>query len=315
VKNVLSYLQRHKDMGLLNVVVFSSRRGGSTWFRSLFDAVENFSYADEPFSNPRAPRVFRGNEYLFSELTPEIRQQALTFMRKMVRGDLIVNRNSRVKERDFWRKTGRLMIKIVGPKYLYPICVEEKNFVVFYLLRHPMANVHSIMKSGWPNQLYAYLDSSYFTHKILSEEERRLSKEIVESKIDFDCHVLEWCFEYASFFRLDAKAAEKVYLVFYERLVFELDSSLMRLCDIVKIDQSYLPAMKEIALRPSRTFRISHQEVKSYDFKKGLSSWRKNFSKEQEARCFEILGVFGIKAYSMGSDMPNLELSEGCKTL
>jgi hypothetical protein len=177
VKELLWYLTCEHEQGPEpNILLFATRRGGSTFLMELISANRGIRSIDQPFEMtcafPTAAQVadmplFEDGQLTSLDERSATRLQSLT--ERIFAGEVVINAPSRVWRRDVERRSNRLVLKILDAKPLIGWFADTVPCDIVYLTRHPIPQAISCIRNGWTLTAAAYLRDERFVEANLSD--------------------------------------------------------------------------------------------------------------------------------------------------
>jgi hypothetical protein len=199
---------------------------------------------------------------------------------------------------DFWHSKSRTVMKILQAKALMPWFEERFALKIIYLLRHPLAQTASVIKSGWPPMHLAFIEHPTFLKKHLSIEQRKLCHRVASQGSLLDQHVLTWCLDNLLPIRA-LKTAKSWTVITYEDCVLQPEATLRFLANALNLS-SIGPMQKQMSV-VSGTAKFSNASVAQVLGDAQLAKWQRDISPSQLASAFDILKALDIDAYSADS--------------
>ena len=235
------------------IVIFATRRGGSTLLMEMIASQSGVDFVNEPLNlwlyRPyfgRLPHPPRGR---FISLSQEEARQVRSYFEDLLTG--------RIKAFNAWNpflptwsfRVSRLVVKLLSGNTLIDWMSEEFDIEVLYLLRHPVPVALSCLGRNWGNDAEAYLKNPYFREQVLGPERARFADEVLARGTPLQKFVLEWCLE--NFYPLQVYKERPWLVLTYEEVISRPKQVSELICA-----RFGLPDPKRMALmvsRPSRT--------------------------------------------------------------
>ena len=292
------------------IVIFATRRGGSTLLMEMIASQSSVDFVNEPLNlwlyRPyfgRLPHPPRGR---FISLSQEEARQVRSYFEDLLTG--------RIKAFNAWNpflptwsfRVSRLVVKLLSGNTLIDWMSEEFDIEVLYLLRHPVPVALSCLGRNWGSDAEAYLQNSYFREQVLGPERARFADEVLAKGTSLQKFVLEWCLE--NFYSLQVYK-EHPWLVFiYEEVILRPKQVSELIC--ARFDLPDPERMALIVGRPSRTtfFTDSREAIVKRGPQAMLGRWLKRISQEELGRVQEILDALGIWVYQAFFPYPKADL-------
>ncbi len=290
-----------------NIFLFSTPRGGSTWVMEILSSQPGMKYYDEPFSirRPNVQKVSRFKKW--EDLMPEAEREEdiIQYLRELSNNKIgVMNPTPFRKYWNFYTK--RIVFKIHELEHLINPIKEKCNGQILYLLRHPIPT--SLSRNVLP-RLDLYLNSDFYTKKYLTPEKFIRIKNICETGSKLEQGVIAWCLEnilplkYSDtsdwLFVTYEELLLKPYTVCHvmaDKLELEREDLMLKAVDVpsVNIDMSGTHTKKILQDRDTERRRI-----------KMFTKWKNTINDGEEERCFEIMDLFKIDAYTYNNYFAN----------
>tara|TARA_B100001142_G_scaffold269997_1_gene275893 strand:- start:5291 stop:6259 length:969 start_codon:yes stop_codon:yes gene_type:complete len=285
-----------------NIILFSTRRGGSTLFSQLISLSEpNLRYYDHLFSwfqtdfySRRFFNVKKNNQEIY------LTKNNSCYFELVDSGDHIARTVCNPFAKDFVRKSNRILYKVTEGKGLFDWFIMHDNIDVVYQLRHPIATALSIMRLGWNLTIDAYLMNQKFIDEYLTGDKYDYCIAIKNGDDLLKKYVLNWVLE--NLIPLSSKNLKSVFIISYEEMLMNPKKYIQELCDRLDLDGKSI--MYNSLKDPSRSSTFSKeetiQEMKSLDAKSLISNWKKYINNNREKELMMILEKFEIDIYTLG---------------
>ena len=292
----------HVQGGKRNIILFSTRRGGSTLFSQLITISDsNLRYYDHLFSS------YQTDFYSRRFFNPERNNQEIYLTNDNQNYFELVNTGKHIARticnpfsHEFVRKSNRILYKITEGKGLFDWFVNRKDVEVIYQLRHPIPTALSIMRLGWDLTLDAYLSNQNFIAEYLDEDKYNYCISIKNGEDLLSKYVLNWVLE--NLIPLKSKSLYTTYIISYEELLINPELHLFELCK--RLDLNNQKLMYDMIKRPSRSSSFSSKEtiqnMKELDVQNLIGSWKKDVDDKTEKRLMNILIKFELDIYRFG---------------
>ena len=314
---------RHDQGERPNILLFCTRRSGSTWVLNTVAAHPGMRYVGRPFMTVLNSRW--GNKI------PDLKEAAGYTGSKTLRQIIHFEGESELRFREaaaniiyakwhvyptinyqasyFQTNTNRVIFQMTSGLPLIKWFENNFDAHIVYLVRHPIPNALSIMKAGWEPECYEFLENKFFVDSYLSNAQIDLARKIESGDDLLARHVLDWCLKNLVPLREVAEGNASNWLFMsYEDLVLRPVQVLEHISS--KLDLEDLDSMTQQVKLPSRTVSsstVDRVEDVSYLIKR----WRlpghpgnQTVSVEREQSLMKILDVFELDAYSAGRDEP-----------
>jgi len=292
------------------IVIFATRRGGSTLLAEMIACQSQVDYINEPLNLWRyspyfyaLPHPVRGR---FISLKTEEERQVRAYFGSLLSG--------RVKAFNAWNpfrptwsfRVHRLVVKLLSANTLIDWLSREFDIEVVYLLRHPVAVASSCLRLHWGNDAEAYLQNLYFREEVLGSERARFADGVLAKGTPLEKFVLEWCLE--NLYPLSVYRERPWLVLTYEEIISRPREISELICS--RLGLADAERMAHMVLRPSRTtcFSESKETITQEGPAALLGRWRKRVSQEDLKGVQQILDALGIRVYQALSPYPAAEL-------
>ena len=139
------------------VLLFATRRSGSTLLRDLIAQAPAIRYVDQPespYSNPRFPADLRSAAVRhFVDPSEDELDGLLGYLRTVTSGETYVRSEWRFWRPTFHRRTDRSLLKLLDSQGSAGDLVRRLGGQCVVLFRDPIDVAHSIATRAWPDQL------------------------------------------------------------------------------------------------------------------------------------------------------------------
>jgi len=288
------------------IVVFATRRGGSTLLMEMIASQPAIDFINEPLNlwryRPyfdRLPNLPRGR---FISLRWEETRQVRSYFEDLLTG--------RIKAFNAWNpfhptwsfRVRRLVVKLLGANTLIDWMAKEFNIEVLYLLRHPVPVALSCLGRNWGNDAEAYLQNPCFREQVLGPERARFSDKVLAQGTPLQKFMLEWCLE--NFYPLQAYKERPWLVLTYEEVICRPKQVSELICSRFGLPDP--ERMARMVGRPSRTtfFADAREAITKQGPQAMLGRWMKRNSQEELRGVQDILDALGIRAYQAFSPHP-----------
>ncbi len=286
------------------ILLYASRRGGSTLLAQLIAGKRSIGIIDQPFDLWK-PDTQRGKIIAhhipakamsqFFELSPVEKSQVKRYL------DYIYQRKlNQLADRP---KARQFVLKIVNAHGL----IDELSIMVpnlpVALIRHPCAQASSVVRNKWGTCEMPFLKSWDWAEKYLSPSQLDYGLKVSKEGSYFSKAVLNWCLEWHYPLQF---ATSKYYLMNYEDLIISPEPTIKKLFNYLHL--RHVDEAVSVLEKPSNSSSFS-TETTLEDIEKGkkenlLSNWRKNLSDESIKDAQQILDIFEIELYHTKSNLP-----------
>lgn len=306
-------LCKHTPGGKPNILLFCTRRSGSTWVLNTLSAHPGMRYVGKPFLQAlrsrhrnivpdlnRAANDTTGYDFeQFVALPDETLPAFDAFAKKLLLAEIEVYPTLNIRSEYFHRRTDRVVYQVTNAIALAERLSARLPVQSALLIRHPISNAFSIMKAGWRDECRDFLLNQRFRDEVLSPKQVDLARSIVDGGDELSRHVLDWCFKVMLPLRaVDAGRVPSWLVMTYEQTVLEPELAVKRMADHFGL--SDLDAMMSQVKRPSRTVTATTADkVDDKDYL--IGRWQQKVPAEQRKQLFQIVEAFEIDAYSEDS--------------
>ncbi len=288
-----------------NILLFASRRGGSSILSQLLSANPFIRDVDQPFDNnqkhntvSRIRIAHLPNKPLsqFSSLTEADKAIVIPYVNKLLSGHL--------PELGKYVYANRTVLKIVNASAIIDFLGTHFPTDVVYLARHPISQSLSVIRNQWQITAEAYLDDEEFVQRYLTAPQHSVGKDIMNSGNYLEQAVLNWCLE--NLVPLYHSQIKK-FTVTYEELVVNPTPLLSDLNAQFKISQ--IEKLQQIVEKPSRSSAYSDKATVA-SIKAGrkmdlISKWTKQLAAQDTQKVQRILDTYQIDCYNAYEVLPD----------
>jgi hypothetical protein len=306
-KEVVWLLSRHAPGAQKDICLFSSRRGGSTWFMEVIASNRGVRYIDQPFSLYRFSPGHLGrlpvrHHSQFASLPGRTEEQFSAFVRDLLAGTVQVNAPWEVWHPTFHWRTHRVVLKILAAKPLIDWFDRTFDVHIVYSTRHPIPTALSVMRNGWGLTVRSYLQDEQFASNHLNDRQLDYAWDLLRAGTPLQQHMLNWAVENLVPLRLLPKRPQWLYAS-YEEALLAPEETLERLETTLHLpDRDRM--FRQIGTASRSTRKLVSATRAQDDARGALASWRKHVTEEDERVAFEVLDRFGIDLYRFGHDLP-----------
>ena len=203
------------------IVIFATRRGGSTLLMEMIASQPGVDFVNEPLNlwgyRPYFDRLLHPPRGRFISLSEEEARQVRSYFEDLLSG--------RIKAFNAWNpfyptwsfRIRRLVVKLLSANSLIDWLAKEFDIEVLYLLRHPVPVALSCLGLNWGNDAEAYLQNPYFREQVLGPERARFADEVLARGTLLQKFVLEWCLE--NFYPLQVYKERPWLVLTYEEVI------------------------------------------------------------------------------------------------
>ncbi|MBN1597141.1 MAG: hypothetical protein JW894_02510 [Bacteroidales bacterium] len=281
-----------------NIIVFASRRGGSTLLYELLSVDHRVRKIYEPFVlHPGHPATRIQLKYLprkehdiYIEVTPDEKEIIKNYLEGLLSG--------KYQEFKFYLSGQRTVIKIINALGLINLICQTHDVLPAYMIRHPISQSLSIIRNNWHLTTDAYLNSVVFREVLLNETQMQEAISISQKGTHFQKCILNWALDNYLPLKKSKTAIEN--LITYEELL--INSSIILEFLAQKYQISNIDKMKKRLNHISSSSRnISTDQTKKLiehnNIKMLISRWRDEVTERHCKQTNHILNLFEIDAY------------------
>jgi hypothetical protein len=303
---------RHRQGPRPNVLVYCTRRGGSTWLMNTLAAHPGVRYVNRPFltahltrhrhripdlsraADHRGGHTFRHPVHFEGEDEARFRE----FAGEVLRGETEIYPTLNFRAPYFHRRTDRIAFQMTSGGVLIEWFDAKFPVETIILLRHPIPNALSIMQKGWLPECGDFLNHRWFVDTHLSGRQVDLARRVLAGDCLLSIHVLDWALKMLVPVRAHASGRHPGWtLMTYEQFVLEPERLVRLVAE--RHDFPEVEPMLAQARRPSRTV-TSGTAAKVDDPAFLLDRWRRKVSTEEERDLLRIPAAFGLEMYGAG---------------
>lgn len=307
---------RHRQGARSNVVLFCTRRGGSTWLLNALAAHPGMRYLGRPFMSLLDSR--------WAGLLPDLdvaaggtcarrRRHMVHFAGKastqfdsvasrVVAGSLPIGQSLAFRSAWFHARTDRVALQMTSCMPMIEHFDKQFDVATVLLMRHPISNALSIEREGWQPECFEFLEHEWFRDTQLAPHQVDKARRIEADGSLRERHVLDWCLKMLVPLRaLDSGQHADWLSLSYERMALDPRATAVNLSAV--LDLPDCEAILNQLQRPSRTVTDATRE-KVHDPTYLVSRWRERVSPSEEQQLMAILDGFELDAYSLGVDEP-----------
>lgn len=317
VKRKIDNIFNEHDNCRQNILLFCTRRCGSTWLLEVLGSQTDAKVMGRPFHTsfdiPKYRKILSDIKVEINSNDPNRKITSISgieekemknFTKLILSGDVVINPPWRFWSKRFNKYTKYVVLQMTNEKALINWFDENFDVKIIYMLRHPIPNALSIMKRGWKTKSKKFIEDENFKDKYLNDRKIKKARKIIESGKDMEKHVLDWCLE--NTVPVSSDYDEKDWVVItYEQMVLEQDKTVNFLSDKLEIGDK--TAMKKVYRKPSKT-SSKKVESKIYDKEYLLKRWKKEVNESTINEIRKILNIFEVEEYSTSDFMPSQRL-------
>lgn len=303
VREAIWYLGcKHVQGDKPNILLFASRRGGSTWAMELIGANRGIRPLNQPLETlsrnvtySQMLEIPRFHDGQITSLDEESGPRMERLVNRIFAGEVIINGPTRFWSREFVRTSNRLVLKITDAKPAIDWFSTTFDADIVYLSRHPIPQALSCMRNNWTLTVDAHLRDRAFVDANLSSDAEARAHDVMASDDELQKFVLNWALENVAPLRLLPERPTWTH-VRYEDCVVDPRSVLDSLAERLRLDD--VERMAATVDRPSGSSRRStadtRQAIESGQGSAALNSWKDKVDEEAQRRAFALLDELSI---------------------
>jgi hypothetical protein len=298
------YIPRH--LFKRPILIFSTRRSGSTLLMEAIHSQKEMNYSDQPLDlgkyHPYRKYLPKRRFNKFISLEPEEEKILGDYFQRLFTGRIRV-----LSQWNFFRPgysftVDRMVVKILNGKPLIGWFAENFDVDIVYLLRHPIPTALSVMRRNWENTAEIFLSDDNFTERYLGKEKTNECHRILEYGTRLQKFVLEWGLE--NYVPLSNLVEPSRTTITYEELV----ARPAQICQLLAtaLDLSAPERMSQRLDRPSKTtLQHSRTDITRQGPMYLLTRWLDQVDPKQACEAMAILeDLFDTRTYIYNSPFP-----------
>lgn len=293
------------------ILIFSTRRSGSTLLMSMIYSQKGLNYSAQPLDlwrhAPYRNRLPEPHHNQFISLDTEEDEKKVRSFFEQVLADRIRRPSQwNVFHPDYSFVVNRMVVKLLNASPLIDWFSEQFGGDIVYFLRHPIPVSLSAMRKGWECIGEAFLQNASFQGKHIDEERGKEYRRILQQGTSLQKHVLEWGL--VNLYPLSIFRERHWLTLTYEELL----SRPHQVCQLVasRFDLPDPKRMQQRMLSPSRTTSRrsrAHLAERGPDYL--LTRWLDEVSPEAAREAMAVLDeLLGMKIYTWDSPFPSSSL-------
>lgn len=292
------------------ILIFSSRRGGSTLLMEMIASQPHIDYCYEPLNFWRKlhphfadlPHPYGGR---FLTLSEEDEQRLKRYFENIISGKIKVFNSWNIFDSKHSIFVKRVVIKILFANALIDWFSKTFNSNIIWLIRHPVAFALSCIKLKWGDDIEVFLSNDKFL-QYLSKDQLKVAMRIRNSDSNFERLVLEWCLE--NLYPLRVFRERSWLTLTYEELIMRPKQISELICQYCNLPDP--EGMSKIVHRPSSTTFLgqSKESIQKMNFYELLQRWLKEVPESELNRIQEVLDVFDIWVYNAFNPWPHPQI-------
>ncbi|NMP16189.1 hypothetical protein [Thalassotalea sp. Y01] len=295
--NSLGRLHLRQQSDKENILLFSNRRGGSTWLIELLSAEPRTKRSVEIFDvtlnhNPYRHRLPQAQDGFFVDLNDSEKQQLLDYYRDIESGQIVYNTQWKFWQPPYNFVYDRQIFKFFYVKNYIADFAENFSGQIIFQMRHPIATAMSIDRLGWPCCAQAYLSSQQLG-SLLTEQQRHVGQQVLQHGSSLEKHVLGWFLENWIPISLAPKSSWLV--LQYEHMVRKPEDTAKQLSSQLQLtgSEQFMANYR----KPSYNAFDSRQKIERYDEEQLCEGWRDKLDISKQPLLAEIFQAFDNPFY------------------
>ncbi|MFT6734137.1 MAG: hypothetical protein ACJAS9_002332 [Polaribacter sp.] len=297
--NTLGRLQRGERKRKPNIMVFSNRRGGSTWLIELLSSEPRTKRAVEIFDvtlnhNPYKNDLPKDKDGFFIDLNKQEKEQLFSYFSDIESGKKVYNTQWKFWKDPFNFSYNRIIFKIFYAKNYITDFSLYNNCQIVFQLRHPIPTALSILKQGWPSAAKGYISSTSFRKK-LSNLQIYIADYVVEHGTELEVHVLGWFLE--NYVPMQAAKESDWLILTYEDMLMSPEKTMKILGEQLELSCT-ADALKNYD-RPSYNALGSQNKIKSSTPEELCNGWQKKVNFNEHPNIQKIFNAFPNSFYEL----------------
>lgn len=293
---------RHEQGAKPNILLFATRRGGSTWAMELIAANRGVRPLNQPLGTLSRNITYgqmlelpRFHEGQITSLSASESERMKSVIDRIMAGEIVINAPTDFWSKDYVRTSNRLVLKITDAK---PVIGWFDQFIdaqIVYLTRHPIPQALSCIRNGWTLTVSSHLRDPAFAEANLNSEAEALAHDVMAGENELQKFVLNWALENVAALRLLGDRPSWTHIR-YEDCVRDPQHVLGVLAERLGLDD--WDRMRARVERPSGSSRRSTsgtvRAIEAGDGRSALDAWRTKVDDLDQRRARDLLEVFGI---------------------
>ena len=293
---------RHEQGDDPNILLFATRRGGSTFAMELIAANRGVRPMNQPLETQsrnltlgQSLEIPRFNQGQITSLDDHNAERMRDLMDKIFSGEVVINAPTKFWDHNVDMKSNRLVLKITDAKPMIDWFDQNVDAQIVYLTRHPIPQSLSCLRNNWTLTVDAHLNDPSFVEANLTDHALAHAHDVMRSDDQLQKFVLNWALENVAPLRLLPNRPGWVH-VRYEDCVTRPEDTLQLLAD--RLHLTDLDRMHGVLATPSQSSRRSTEDTRA-DIEAGrgaatVARWRDSIDPDDARRCDALLDAFGI---------------------
>jgi hypothetical protein len=293
---------RHEQGSKPNILLFASRRGGSTFAMEMIGANRGIRPLNQPLETlsrnltyAQALEIPRFRQGQITSLDTADAEQLASLMEKIFSGRVVINAPTRFWRSDVARVSNRLVLKLTDCKPVIDWFDDLPTSQILYLTRHPIPQAMSCLRNGWTLTVDAHLGDQEFVEANLSDAALAMAHDTMSEDRPLRHFIMNWALENVAPIRHLEDRPTWTH-VRYEDCVLAPQDTLQMLADRLSLDD--VERMHAVLRRPSQSSRRSTGSVRdaisSGQAAATVHGWKSDVANDDQAWCDRLLETFGI---------------------
>lgn len=299
---------RHEQGDQRNILLFATRRGGSTFVMELIAANRGIRPLDQPLETQaknltmaqalEIPRFAQGQITSLDERTgPGLE----SVVERIFSGEIVINAPTAVWRSDVDRVSNRLVLKLMDCKAIIGWFDDTFAVDTVWLTRNPIPQSLSCIRNGWTLTTNAYLVDTSFVERFVPEPALALAHDVTKSGSELQRFVVNWALENVAAARQIGDRPHWTH-VRYEDTVVDPQGTFELLADRLGLHDT--ERMQAVLTRPSKSSRRSTEQTRSHiEAGRGadaVASWKANVDDADITWARRSLEIFEIDPELVG---------------
>ena len=313
VKELVWLSVRHTPTGR-PIMLFCTRRGGSTWLMqtisahpgilSLNQPLELLTPNLTPYQFRRLPKFHRG-QMVYPD--PDLEEELREYADDLLAGRIRVNAPFRPWQPDFHLRTDRMLLKTVDTKPMMDWFDKHYDVDIVYLMRHPVPQAMSCIRNRWRTTTLSYTANQQFVEEVLRDPDlASVAERLDREGTELERFVVNWVVENLAPLRVLPDRPGWTALS-YEECVIDRDGALETISR--RLDLPDVTRMRAGSERASRSSGMSTEDTRAAidrgDHRALVGAWQDRLDPTDRQRVGAILDRFGVTAYRVDDPMPD----------
>ena len=291
------------------VLIFSTRRSGSTLLMRMIHSQPRTDYIDEPLNlwrlHPHFQRLPHPPYGKFISLDEPDELKLCTYFASLLSGKLRLRHRGNLLDSSRSFLANRLAVKNINANAMIDCFAKHFDVDVVYLIRHPVPIALSLIGRAWGSSPQAYLENERFRGDHLGPELARFGWRVLEHGTTLQQYALEWCLENLQPLRV---FRQRPWLTLtYEEIIARPNETSNLICSRLGLPDPR--RMRNVVLEASRTTSQQSRRVIREEGPDALvDKWMRELDPSDVAMAGQVLDEFNVQAYNVLGPWPHAEL-------